>query len=247
MISAIFIVLSLIILESLLSVDNAAVLAVMVNKSLSDEKDRKKALTWGIWGAYILRGVCLIFASVLVKFAFLKILGGLFLLRLCYTHFTAKEDSPEEIQDIRDKSFYKWVTTKLGLTPLWACIIMVEWVDLVFSMDNVFAAVALSDNIYLVMTGVFIGILAMRFVAQKFMILMEKYPSLGTSAFIVIGLLGVKLLLSGVLHYLPDSNFHAIVDSEWTDFVFSIGTLIVFLYPILKAKFLNADDSHGLY
>ena len=77
LLTAISIVLSLILLESLLSIDNAAVLSIMV-KPLPPEQ-RNKALHYGIWGAYLLRGVCLLFASFLIKVTFLKIIGSMYL------------------------------------------------------------------------------------------------------------------------------------------------------------------------
>ena len=62
---AILIILNLIIIESLLSVDNAAVLATMV-MDLPKEQ-REKALKYGIIGAYVFRGICLVLAASLVK------------------------------------------------------------------------------------------------------------------------------------------------------------------------------------
>lgn len=63
---AILIILNLIIIESLLSVDNAAVLATMV-MDLPKEQ-REKALKYGIIGAYVFRGICLVLAAWLVKY-----------------------------------------------------------------------------------------------------------------------------------------------------------------------------------
>jgi predicted tellurium resistance membrane protein TerC len=60
-----FVILNLILIESLLSVDNAAVLATMVMDL--PEHQRPKALKWGIIGAYVFRGLALLFASLLIK------------------------------------------------------------------------------------------------------------------------------------------------------------------------------------
>lgn len=68
-------------------------------------------------------------------------------------------------------------------------VVAVEFMDMVFSIDNILAAVALSDKVWVVMLGVFIGIAAMRFVAGKFVVLMQKYPDLEDSAYIVIAIL----------------------------------------------------------
>ena len=184
-IPALLVVGNLIIIESLLSIDNAAVLATMV-MDLPKYK-RKRALKYGIIGAYLFRGLALLFATFLVQFWYLKPIGGLYLVYLVWDWWMEKlaEESDKKDVNKNDKWLYKKIVGLIG--NFWATIIVVELMDAAFSIDNVFAAVAFSDNIVLIWVGVFIGILAMRFVAQLFINLMEKYPFLETCAFIVIG------------------------------------------------------------
>jgi predicted tellurium resistance membrane protein TerC len=111
--------------------------------------------------------------------------------------------------------------------------------DLAFSIDNVFAAVAFTDNIWLICTGVFIGILAMRFVAQGFVKLMETYSFLEKGAFIVIIILGIKLTLSLWTHFYPRATISVFLDSHSADLYVSILTVSVFLLPIITSKFFN--------
>jgi predicted tellurium resistance membrane protein TerC len=111
--------------------------------------------------------------------------------------------------------------------------------DLAFSIDNVFAAVAFTDQIQLIILGVFIGILAMRFVAQGFVNLMERFPFLESVAFIVIGILGLKLSLSGFNHYFPKSTLAIYTEGEMADLYTSILTVVLFVVPILSAYFFN--------
>ena len=111
--------------------------------------------------------------------------------------------------------------------------------DLAFSLDNVFAAVAFTDNIWLICTGVFIGILAMRFVAQWFVKLLEKYPFLEKSAFLVIGVLGVKLFLALPCHFLEDHPWAVWFEGETADLIVSIITASFFFVPILTSRFFD--------
>jgi predicted tellurium resistance membrane protein TerC len=106
-------------------------------------------------------------------------------------------------------------------------------------LDNVFAAVAFTNNIYLICTGVFIGILAMRFVAQSFVRLLERYPFLEYSAFIVIGILGFKLLLSLPCHFFPDTGWASWIESEKTDLLVSLLTAGFFFVPLLTSRLFN--------
>lgn len=229
----ILIIFNLFILESLLSVDNAAVLAIMV-KDLPD-KDKPKALRYGLLGAYIMRGTCLFLAAWLIKIIWLKVLGGLYLLYLVYGFFFKKEESEDNKEEKESKVFI--FAKKIGLNKLWATIVLVEVMDLAFSIDNVFAAVALSNNFYVIMAGVAIGILAMRFVATWFVSLINKFPSLETSAFIVIGLLALKLILSGLTEYVEClSVLKLILENKIFDLIFSALMMVIFFTPIIIKK-----------
>ncbi len=234
---ALLIILNLIIIESLLSVDNAAVLATMV-MDLPKEQ-RNKALKFGILGAYVFRGICLVLASWLIKIWWLKALGGLYLLYLFINYFRTKATVTKE-DDLLNKSESKIYKYTFGLFgKFWSTVILVEIMDLAFSIDNVFAAVAFTDNIYLIWTGVFIGILAMRFVAQTFVKLMEKYPFLETAAFVVIGILGIKLLLSFPAHFYKENPVFHFIESEHFDMIISIVTVLVFFIPIMTSVLFN--------
>jgi len=234
---AILIILNLIIIESLLSVDNAAVLAIMV-MDLPKEQ-REKALKYGIIGAYVFRGICLVLAAWLVKIWWLKAIGGLYLIYLFINYFYTKS-TPKKEDDTLNKEENKIYKYTIGLFgKFWSTVILVEIMDLAFSIDNVFAAVAFTDNIYLIWIGVFIGILAMRFVAQSFVKLMEKYPFLEKAAFIVIGILGTKLLLSFPAHFYKEIPIFHFIESEHFDMVISLITVLVFVVPIITSALFN--------
>lgn len=245
---AALIIINLIIIESLLSVDNAAVLASMAMK-LPKEK-RGKALRYGIIGAYIFRGICLVLAGWLITCCWwLKLVGGGYLLFISIKFFFKsrkhKHDELNEEAKLAPKSkFYQRTLGRIG--PFWGTVIAIEVMDLAFSLDNVLAAVAYTEdlpapgNLYLLYIGVFIGILTMRFVAQAFIKLMEKFPFLETSAFLVIGVLGLKLIFDAMIHlhlwFNPDSALdfinHPEVE-EKIDLFISLTTIAIFAVPIL--------------
>jgi YkoY family integral membrane protein len=233
---------NLIIIESLLSVDNAAVLATMVMDL--PEKQREKALKYGILGAYIFRGIAMLLAAVIIQIWWLKPLGGFYLLYLVWDWWKGKQTS-EEDDDFVDKKgnwLYKITVGKLG--NFWATVALVELMDMAFSIDNVLAAVAFSPNIILVCIGVFIGILAMRFIAQWFVKLMEKYQFLETSAFIVIAILGLKLSLSVFEHFMPEASMSKFLGSHFADILISILTVSIFFVPIVTSILFNIPKRH---
>lgn len=230
--AGLFMILNIVVLECLLSVDNAAVLATMV-MDLPHEK-RNKALRYGIIGAYVFRGLALLFASFIVKIWWLKPIGGLYLLYLTYGFFKAKSTETKDDDAGVDKhSNWLYKATVGAIGTFWSTVILVEMMDIAFSIDNIFAVVAFSNNIILICFGVFVGILAMRFVAQTFVKLLEKYKFLETSAFVVIGILGLKLFASLFVHYNESLKW---IESETTDWIMSGVTLLVFLFPLITAK-----------
>lgn len=228
---------NLVIIESLLSVDNAAVLATMVMDL--EPKQRNKALRYGIWGAYVFRGIAMIFAAFLIKIWWLKPLGGLYLLYLVWDWWKGKQTASKEDDFIDKKGNWLYRVTVGSLGNFWATVVLVELMDMAFSIDNVFAAVAFSPNIILICTGVFIGILAMRFVAQSFVKLMERYSFLETAAFIVIGILGIKLMLSLYEHFFPESGVSKFLGSHAADIAISILTVSIFFIPIMTSMLFN--------
>ncbi len=241
--SALLIIGNLILIESLLSVDNAAVLATMVMGLPAQQ--RKRALKYGIFGAYLFRGLCLLFATFLIKIWWLKAVGGLYLIYL-FWDWVMKQRRKENAATKKPKKdpsmLHKLTVGKLG--NFWATVVSVELMDLAFSIDNVFAAVAFSNNILIILCGVFIGILAMRFVAQAFVKLMERYPFLEGCAFLVIGLLGIKLALSAIEHYYPESQFTRILESHEADWITSAITISIFFIPMLTSTLFNFPAKH---
>lgn len=235
-IPSLMIVLNLILIESLLSLDNATVLAIMVRPLREDE--RVKALKYGIIGAYIFRGLALIFASYILKIWWLKPLGGLYLLYMVYSWWRDKQENYEkEVDEVEHSTIFRFFQKNIGM--FWGTVIMVELMDVAFSVDNVFAAVAFTPNIILVCIGVFIGILSMRFVAQYFNVMINKFPFLETSAFIVIFILGLKLTLSLVEHFMPSSPVSLFLSSHTVETGLSIVTVLIFIIPILTSKLFN--------
>ncbi|WP_028399312.1 TerC family protein [Ectobacillus panaciterrae] len=186
---------SLIILEGLLSADNALVLAVMV-KHLP-EKQRKKALFYGILGAYAFRFLAIGLGVFLIKITWIKIAGGLYLLWLSLQHFIKKNDDDDEVEN-----------KKMGF---WRTVLAVEMIDIAFSIDSVIAAFGVSDQIWVLFLGGMLGVLMMRGVAQLFLVLIEKIPEFETTAFVLIAIIGFKMIGAAFGFHVEELLFFSIL------------------------------------
>jgi YkoY family integral membrane protein len=240
--ASLLIILNLILIEALLSIDNATALAALVMDL--PESQRPKALRIGVFFAYVFRGLSLFFASKLIKISWLKLIAAIYLIYLCIHFFADKRHRKKNPHESPKKNrLYRMLLPVFG--PFWTIVILVEMLDLVFSLDNVFAAVVYAkDNIYLIWIGVFIGIITMRLVAVVFVKMMSRFPLLNTSAFIVVGLLGLKLLVSFCSTAFGSEALCAVVENEKYDFVFSACTLLVFLIPIIIGL-INGKNQRG--
>ena len=81
----------LISLEILLSADNAVALASLT-KSLKNSTDRTKALNIGITISLIFRILLILLSSFLLKFLFIRIFAGLYLIYLFFSNFSLKNN-----------------------------------------------------------------------------------------------------------------------------------------------------------
>jgi YkoY family integral membrane protein len=232
--NAVFLILSILLLEVILSFDNAAVLATMV-KDLPKEQ-QSKALRYGIVGAYVFRGIALVLVESILEIWWLKPLGGLYLIWMAFSFFSKSSvaEAKETVTETKKSIVYRSTVGLIGV--FWSTVLAVEFMDIVFSIDNIFAVVSMSKNYFIICIGVFIGILAMRYVAKSFVVLMEKYAFLEKSAFIVIGILGLKLCFSMLVHFNPNYKW---IESEEFDLFISVLTLMIFVLPIVSVKFFK--------
>ncbi|WP_071459896.1 TerC family protein [Bacillus massilinigeriensis] len=181
---------SLVIMEGLLSADNALVLAVMV-KPLPEEK-RRKALFYGLIGAYIFRFIAIGVGVFLIKLWWVKVLGSAYLAWLSIKYFLDKRkqgDAPSQEQEEMSKS---GILMRLFGT-FWGTVAAVELMDIAFSVDSVLAAFGISQEPWVLLLGGMIGVLMMRGVAGVFLQLIERIPELETSAYILIGIIAAKM------------------------------------------------------
>ena len=179
-------ILLLIGLEGVLSADNAMVLAIRV-LSLP-KKDQKKALRYGMISAFTMRATATALAAYLLALGWVKLVGGAYLLWLPYQHFFGRNSQSKggKIQP---------ATPWLGMSPFWATVVKVELTDIVFAIDSILVAVAISNKLWVVITGGILGIVMMRMVIGQLLGLIRRYPALVDGAFIIITWVGIKLLI----------------------------------------------------
>ncbi|OWU66053.1 MAG: hypothetical protein CBB60_001510 [Armatimonadetes bacterium Cent15-Ar3] len=173
-------VIALVVLEGLLSGDNALVLAIMVRHLPKEQQ--KKALLYGLGGAFFFRLIAILFATVILKQWWLQAIGAAYLILISVKHFIGAA-SEKEVKPV-GKGF-------------WPTVIAVELTDIAFAVDSVLAGITFINNdgkkIWVVLFGAIIGIVLLRFAAGAFVRILDRYPVLDHVAYALVAWVGVKL------------------------------------------------------
>ena len=186
------VLLALILINGLLSVDNSLAIAAMASRL--PEHQRGPALNWGMAGAYAFRCLCLFFAEVILQNDWVKLVGAAYLIYLMCKELTAEEDAVMEASMQADAGAGD-VAHAHPRRSFFSVVCGILLLDASLSVDNVVAAVAMTPKLWAVYTGVGIGILALRFLAGYCVRLIERFPILECTAFVLVGFVGAILMV----------------------------------------------------
>ncbi|WP_033543664.1 TerC family protein [Planococcus sp. CAU13] len=247
-----WVLLVLIGLEGLLAADNAVVMAVMVKHLPKNQQ--KKALFYGLAGAFVFRFAALFMITLLVNIWQIQALGAAYLLFISAKHiYDQRKGKEHSIEPEATKGAGFWMT-----------VLKIELADIAFAIDSMLAAVALavtlphldifgledigginSGQFTVMLAGGLIGVIIMRFAAHKFVQLLEKYPQLETAAFVVVGWVGVKLLVMTLSHeklgFLPHDFPHS---TPWTIIFWTVLVGIVVVGALIGLKKNKKSEVH---
>lgn len=228
-------ILLLILLEIVLSGDNATLLSMLIRRL--SHKQQGKALFIGVFSAFILRFIGILLAAVLIQLFWVKMIGGLYLLYIAIKHF------------------YKKHTAEMQAVPsFWLTVVKIEIVDILFAIDSILAAFALtsiyypstqvSGKIWVIYVGGLLGMLTIRSLARVFTKILLKYQYLEKLIFLLIGWMGLKLFVEGIFYFFPNSRYEYLFD-----FIFWIGSILIFIIGVLllskKEKKSTDEVDHG--
>ncbi len=185
-------------LEGILSIDNALVLALLA-KPLPKEQ-QKKALTYGLIGAVGFRLIALGLTSYLMRWTWVKWVGGIYLLYVGLKHFWDQRAAKKAETEGTEKKPKKYAS-------FWKTVLVIELTDIAFAVDSILAAVALSKKFWVVFTGGLMGVILMRFAANVFIVLIDRFPRMEVTAYLLVTLIGSKLIVDAA--HLPGVDFHS--------------------------------------
>jgi YkoY family integral membrane protein len=237
----------LVVLEGVLSIDNALVLGLLARRLPKHLQSR--ALTYGLIGAFVFRFVAIATAAFLLKWTIAKLIGGLYLTYVAgkYFIFEARDPSPEGMgldadgnpalidqqtgRALSDRELEGELPSRSMISAaaprgpgFWPTVAVIELTDIAFAVDSILAAVALVEGpnsahqggahpkLWVIITGGMLGVILMRFAAVVFIRLLERFPRFETAAYLLVLVIGGKLVLDWAFNKNPEQpvlNFHS--------------------------------------
>jgi YkoY family integral membrane protein len=213
----------LVLLEGALSIDNALVLGLLA-KRLPKEQQRK-ALTYGLIGAFVFRFIAVFMAALLLKWRIVKLLGGGYLVYIAIKHlfFESHEDDgevhftaegqptlvhertgepltpDEEEAEIQQRAHLPLPRQTRKLAKFWPTVFVIEMTDIAFAVDSILAAIGVvgsrQEKLWVIIAGGLLGVILMRFAAVIFIKMLDRFPRFGTAAYLLVLVIGGKLLV----------------------------------------------------
>ena len=270
------VILLLVLLEGLLSIDNALVLGLLAKRVPKHLQGR--ALTYGLVGAFVFRIIAVATASYLLKWHVVKLIGGGYLIYIAVKHlfYESKEDSSSTLSldaagepELRDATTGGVLTADQEMLEIkervpmpipetqmragrsfWMTVVVIELTDIAFAVDSILAAIALvgappadhpknalHPKLWVVVAGGLLGILLMRVAAAMFIRLLEKFPRFELSAYLLVIVIGLKLLADWGFNSEANPkvvDFHSYLRLEF--WVFWISMLVALGIGFLPAR-----------
>lgn len=260
----------LVVLEGVLSIDNALVLGLLAKRLPPNQRGR--ALTYGLVGAFVFRFVSIFTAQLLLKWTIVKLLGGGYLLYVALKHFLfegkSEESEPKfaigpdghplvdddaELAESGSNAASGTVAKSSGKSggkspsgtsyaAFWPTVFVIEATDIAFAIDSILAAIALVGSnpnksglhpkLWVVVTGGMLGVILMRYAAVVFIKLLERFPRFEVSAYLLVCVIGIKLVVDWFAHsqyagsFGPWVDFHSLRSPAfWIFWVMMLGCL----------------------
>lgn len=207
--------------EYALSVDNIFVILLILKYFRVDEAYYHKILFWGILGAIVFRAIFIFVGAYLIhKFHWILYIFGVFLIYSGIRIYF--EDGDEKIEpeknpvlkfckkylplstDDRGGKFFFREAGKFYFTPLFLVIVLIETTDLIFAVDSIPAAFAITQNEFLIYTSNIFAVMGLR--AMFFLLsgIIDKFYLLQKGLSIILFFIGAKMLLEILKDEFPE-------------------------------------------
>lgn len=197
--------------EILLSIDNVLAWFFIFKTLKIPLMYQKKVLLYGLFGALILRVICVFFGSFLFsKWNWILYLFGVFfvLTSFKFIFFSNKESDSKEksikktwiyktfrvTENINSESFFLKIQKKIFITPLFISLILIELSDIIFSIDSIPAIFSITSDLFIILSSNFFAVLGLRSMYLFTANFIKNFPIITYSLSFILMFIGLKIL-----------------------------------------------------
>lgn len=203
---------TLIILEIVLGIDNLVFIAILADKLPPEQRDKARII--GLSLALVMRLVLLSVISWLVTLTkplveiagltfsgrdLILLFGGLFLVYKAVTELHEKIEGKPEIHS----------TSAVVYAGFWIVVTQIVVLDAVFSIDSVITAIGMVDNIYVMMAAVTIAVVVMLIASKPLTRFVNRHPTVVILCLSFLLLIGISLIAEGFGFHIPKGYIYS--------------------------------------
>ncbi|MFM8454943.1 MAG: TerC family protein [Gammaproteobacteria bacterium] len=206
-------------IEKTLALDNLFVISLIFRYFVIPRKYQYRVLFWGILGVIVLRGILIgLGAFIVSKFSWVMYLFSVFLIVTGFKMFFLIESEPDISKNpvlkllnryfrvtsqLHGEKFFVWLTKNhrkyLYITPLFTCLLLIEFVDLIFAVDSVPAILAITTDPYIVYTSNIFAILGLRALFFAIEVVIERFKYVKYALAVILIFIGSKVFIADFL------------------------------------------------
>ena len=204
--------LTLIVLEIVLGIDNLVFIAILAEKLPPEQRDKARVI--GLSLALIMRLGLLFAISWLVTLTqplitvfdwtfsgrdLILLFGGLFLVYKAVTELHEKIEGKPEVK----------VTTNVVYASFTAVVAQIVILDAVFSLDSVITAIGMVDNIYVMMVAMVVAMAVMLLASKSLTAFVNRHPTVVILCLSFLLLIGISLIAEGFGFHIPKGYIYS--------------------------------------
>ena len=203
---------TLIILEIVLGIDNLVFIAILAEKLPPEQRDKARVIGLSLalfmrlgllfaisWLVTLTEPLITIFEKTFSGRDLILLGGGLFLVYKAVGELHEKMEGKPEVK----------VTTNVVYASFTAVVVQIIILDAVFSLDSVITAIGMVDNIYVMMVAMVVAMLVMLLASKPLTAFVNRHPTVVILCLSFLLLIGISLIAEGFGFHIPKGYIYS--------------------------------------
>lgn len=203
---------TLIILEIVLGIDNLVFIAILAEKLPPEQRDKARVIGLSLalfmrlgllfaisWLVTLTEPLITIFDKTFSGRDLILLGGGLFLVYKAVGELHEKMEGKPEVK----------VTTNVVYAGFAAVVAQIVILDAVFSLDSVITAIGMVDNIYVMMVAMVVAMLVMLLASKPLTAFVNRHPTVVILCLSFLLLIGISLIAEGFGFHIPKGYIYS--------------------------------------